>query len=264
MDGGEIFTQKHSLNIDTLIRIQKKISEKALSSIKARLLGTPRTALGLDAAYSKRYGGVAIAALVDISNCSLIEYSVSIGEPKLEYIPGLLAFREAALFYAAIQRLKHRSYDIIVVDGHGVSHPRYAGIATHIGLALAKPSIGVAKKKLYGVLKIIKSRESCHDFPCVIGELIDKKRNNLVLAYVVIPKSRDKSPIYISPGAHISLDDAYRVISLMLEKSPSKLPCPTYYADKLSKKIARGLDAGTLSPRSLKLGSWGTLDRYLG
>ncbi len=174
-----------------------------------------------------------------------------------------MAFREAALFYTAIQRLKHQSYDVIVVDGHGVSHPRYAGIATHIGLALAKPSIGVAKKKLYGVLKMIRDRESCRDFPCVIGELIDKKRSDLVLAYAVIPKSRDKSPIYVSPGAHISLDDAYRVISSMLEKSPSKLPCPTYYADKLSKKIARGLDAGTLSPRSFKLRALSTLDKYL-
>lgn len=175
-----------------------------------------------------------------------------------------MAFREAALFYAAMQGLKHRSYDVIVVDGHGVSHPRHAGIATHIGLALSKPSIGVAKKKLYGILKMVRSRESCRDFPCIIGELIDKKRSDLVLAYAVIPKSRDKNPIYVSPGAYISLDDAYRVISLMLEKSPSKLPCPTYYADKLSKKIARSLDAGILSPRSLKLRPGSTLDRYLG
>lgn len=175
-----------------------------------------------------------------------------------------MAFREAALFYAAIQSLRHKSYDVIVVDGHGISHPRYAGIATHIGLALAKPSIGVAKKRLYGILRMIKDKESCHNFPCIIGELIDKKRSDLILAYVIIPKSRDKSPIYVSPGAYISLNDAYRTISLMLGRSPSKLPCPTYYADKLSKKIARGLDTGTLSPSSLKSRLLNTLDRYLG
>ncbi len=245
-----------------LIRIQKRISEKALASTKTSLSVRPKIALGLDAAYSKKYGGVAVAALVNLNNCSLIRYSISIGEPKLEYIPGLLAFREAALFYTAIQMLNYKAYDIVIVDGHGISHPRYAGIATHMGLALAKPSIGVAKKRLYGVLKIIRDKESCHEFPCVIGELIDKRKDNLVLAYVVISRSKDKSPIYVSPGAYISLDNAYRVISLILKKSSSKLPCPTYYADKISRKIARSLDTGALNPRSLRSQTLSTLDKY--
>ncbi len=264
--GNEVIrgTDPHNSSIRDLINIQLRISEKALKSIeqsKAHRL-KPTIVLGLDAAYSRKYGGVAVASLVQAESCNLIEYGVAVGEPRLEYIPGLLAFREAALFYAATEGLSYKNYDVIVVDGHGISHPRYAGIATHMGLALAKPSIGVAKKKLYGEFNMINERSSCIEYPCVIGELRDPKRD-IVLAYVVIPKSRDKNPIYISPGAFISIENALNIILSMLRASSSKLPCPTHYSDKLSKRIARELDKGIIRPESLKHLGLGTLDKYI-
>lgn len=253
-----------NFSVKDLIMIQEKISEKALRSIEKGKVTSlkPTLVLGLDAAYSRKYGGVAVASLVQAESCNLIEYGVVVGEPRLEYIPGLLAFREAALFYAAIESLKHKNYDLIVIDGHGISHPRYAGIATHMGLALAKPSIGVAKKKLYGEFKVFSKKPLCRDYPCVIGELKDPKKN-IILAYAVLPRRRDKNPIYISPGAFISIEEALKIIMSMLKITLTRLPCPTYYSDKLSKRIARGLDKGSIRLESLKRSEATSLDKYI-
>lgn len=244
-------------NIRKLIEIQKNISYKALGSLRPPGYA-PRLVVGLDAAYSRIYGGVAVAVIIDYASGSLLDYSVAIGEPRLEYIPGLLAFREAPLFYTALQGLG-REYDLLVIDGHGISHPRKAGIATHIGLALGKPSIGVAKKKLYGNKAFIKKPDECNTHPCTIGYVTDPETGEK-LAYMVLPNKRSRAPIYISPGANIDLETALKIVTSMLKST--RLPLPTYHADKISKHIARLLDRGVLKPNQLK-GGLGRLDHFM-
>lgn len=235
-------------SVEKLIDVQKRIAERALDTIKP-LRVTPKYVVGLDVAYSRIYGGVAVAALVDFESKQLVDYSVAVGEPRLEYIPGLLAFREAPLLYTALQSLGH-DFDLVVVDGHGISHPRRAGIATHIGLALGKPSIGVAKKKLYGHEIRVREASQCIEYPCTVGCLVDE--SGYKLAYLVVPNKRSRTPIYVSPGASIDLDSALRVATEMM--LGTKLPLPTHYADRISKHIARQLDRGVLKPSQLKKG----------
>jgi deoxyribonuclease V len=57
--------------------------------------------------------------------------------------------REAPLMTAAIEALPEKP-DLILVDGHGVAHPRRAGLAVFVGLVLDTPSVGVTKSLLVG------------------------------------------------------------------------------------------------------------------
>jgi len=63
------------------------------------------------------------------------------------YVPTFLFLREAPHMIKLIER---NSADLYVIDGHGLAHPRKAGIATVIGVLLDISTIGIAKKYLYG------------------------------------------------------------------------------------------------------------------
>ncbi len=64
---------------------------------------------------------------------------------SMPYIPGFLSFRETPALLAAWEQLSQKP-DLLFVDGHGISHPRRLGVASHFGLMIDVPTIGVAKK----------------------------------------------------------------------------------------------------------------------
>ena len=61
----------------------------------------------------------------------------------------LLSFRELPAVLQALAQLPEVP-ELILVDGHGVAHPRGLGIAAHLGVVTDLPTIGVAKKILVG------------------------------------------------------------------------------------------------------------------
>jgi deoxyribonuclease V len=68
------------------------------------------------------------------------------------YVPGLLMLREAGPIFHALAMLKS-GYDLLLVDGHGLLHPRRCGLACYVGVTLDKPTIGVAKSRLCGTVR---------------------------------------------------------------------------------------------------------------
>jgi deoxyribonuclease V len=185
-----------------------------------------RRIVALDVAYRRSPSGeyaFGVAVLYDGPARRILDCMVATRLVCVPYIPGLLAFREmTVLGPLALKASKQWNPDVLFVDGHGVSHPRRLGIASHIGLAVGKPSIGIAKKKLVGDVR---------------GEYV--MINGEPLARLV--KTPSGSVIYVSPGYGVDLDTAYRIVSKYLT-TKSKLPEPLWAADvitKASKKLIK-------------------------
>lgn len=71
----------------------------------------------------------------------------------IPYIPGFLAYREASHLIDLYNKLKAKKPeflpDVILVDGNGVLHVNGCGLASHLGVLLDVPTIGVGKTMFY-------------------------------------------------------------------------------------------------------------------
>ncbi len=140
------------------------------------------------------------------------------GPVDLPYVPGFLSFREAPNLLKAYEKLQQKP-DLIMVDGHGISHPRRLGIATHLGIHLNKPTMGVAKKVLVGKYTEPAATKGA------VSPLVYK---NEIIANVL--RTRDNvHPVFVSPGHLIDLETATKVAMACAIKY--KLPEPTRLAD---------------------------------
>ncbi|MCE4601429.1 MAG: endonuclease V [Desulfurococcales archaeon] len=206
-------------------RAQEVLSRKVVVRDDYRQI---RRIAGLDVAYAGRgeyTTGIGVAVVLSYPSLSLIDCVVYVSRVCIPYIPGLLAFREMAVLAPAVIRLESLyNIDLYVVDGHGIAHPRKLGIASHIGVVLDKPSIGVAKKRLYG-------RESI-----AAGKRVLLDENGDIIAVIV--ESGRGSRIYVSPGNKITPLSAAKLVASML-RGGRRLPEPTRIADKISKTVKR-------------------------
>ncbi|MEM4528863.1 MAG: endonuclease V [Desulfurococcaceae archaeon] len=210
-------------NVDRAIKLQLRLSQIAFEETeKAPSLGLDniRYIAGFDSSYSGNTQ-YAVAVVYDIENNVVCERAYAIAEVKVPYIPGLLAFREIPGYMRAFNKLR-TPIDLVMVDGHGLSHPRAFGIASHLGLVLNKPSIGVAKKYLYGEIVKIGDRRFIKTRGKIVGEIINHENTEL----------------YLSIGFGIKLEDAVEIARKLL-KPGIKLPVPIHEADKYSKQIKR-------------------------
>lgn len=118
--------------------------------------------------------------------------------PPFPYVPGYLGFREAPALIAAWGMLPEKP-DILFVDGHGRAHPRRCGIATHLGVLLDVPTIGVAKSILCGKVEGELGAE-----PGATAPLVDRGE---VVALAVRMRAR-ALPVYVGIGHRVSLETA--------------------------------------------------------
>ena len=140
---------------------------------------------------------------------------------RFPYIPGLLSFREIPALIAAFARLRHAP-DLIFYDGHGYAHPRRMGIASHLGLVLDRPAIGVAKSVLIGEYREPGARAGSS------SSLIDQKSGEVIGA--ALRTRQGSQPVFVSLGHRISLNTALKLT--LAVSDGHRLPRPTRDADR--------------------------------
>ena len=187
------------------------------------------TVAGCDVS-AEKYGRRVFAAVVVLSRPGLeiVEATTYVAEVAFPYVPGLLAFREIPPLlqcFTALQRVP----SAVLVDGHGLAHPRGLGIASHLGLFLDVPTVGCAKTLLTGTYEEPGQRRGS------VSALVDKE--GLEIGRAVRTKDGVK-PVFVSVGHLIDLDSA---VDLTLACATGcRLPEPIRQAHRMANEVRTG------------------------
>lgn len=177
-------------------RTQLRLAKQVIR--EDRLPNTLHSVAGVDVAYVGDFSIGAVAVL-DYSTLSLLEARKARVKTRFPYIPTLLSWREITPAKAAIKKLKAQP-DVFLVDAQGIAHPYRIGFASHLGLVLDKPSIGVAKSLLCGQLE---GQNSEGWMPITDkGEVIG----------AAVKKDEQAEPLYVSVGHKVSLERAIEIV----------------------------------------------------
>jgi len=189
-------------------RIQELLSKKIVVSDdwldRAQRIG------GADASYNRELATVGFSVF-DLSKNNITLVSVAKTRVKIPYIPTFLSFREGPVLLKTLIKLIEE-YDVLIVNGHGLAHPRKCGLATYLGIILNKPTIGVAKKP--------------------IGRLDEKYNVNNLRMF--------ENKFYYSVGNMITLEGAYDILKKVTPEG-FKMPVPLKVAHRFSVKMLEAM-----------------------
>lgn len=170
------------------ITLQKNIAKKVVAAKDD--FGEISSICGVDVAYRGSSNAAYCSAVIMDKNMQQLVESVDVQTiVKYPYVPGLLMLREAEPIFYTLKLLKN-SYDLLLIDGHGLLHPRRCGLACYIGVSIDKPTIGVAKSRLCGTVR-----------PDGFVEL-----DGEILGYAISKK------LYISVGHRVTLKTAITLV----------------------------------------------------
>lgn len=202
--------------------LQRELAGRVLREDR---FGEISTVAGIDLAFPRTPSGDVLgrAALVvlRLPDLKVIEEQVVERPVSFPYVPGLLSFRESPVALAAFEALAYRP-DLLVVDGHGLAHPRRFGIACHLGLLLDLPTIGCGKSILVG-RATDPGPEAGSWTPLIYG--------GETIGAALRTKTRTK-PVYVSIGHRVSLESAVDLVQRF--NRGYRLPEPTRLADRLA------------------------------
>ena len=171
---------------------------------------------GVDVSYKKQIAHCS-AVIVKKNTLEVVEIAKSKSNIEHPYVPGLFILRESNPIRHTLKRLEN-PFQLLLIDGHGILHPRRCGLASHIGIITDNPTIGVAKSLLCGSVQ--------QD-----GFV---KHNEDILGYAIKREGIPNKMIYVSIGHKISLLTSVRLVK-SLTKIGELIPEPLRIADIASK-----------------------------
>jgi deoxyribonuclease V len=200
--------------------IQRRLAKKVIQRDSFRK--PPILVAGLDVAYHKDEAFSA-AAVLNYRSLELVEGEIDRSLVRIPYVSSYLAFREVPPLTRVIFKLR-RKVDAFLVNAHGVAHPARCGCASHLGVMLDIPTIGVARRTLCGTIPESEK-----------GQTIYLKDGNDVIG-AALTTSDGCRPIYVSVGHRVSLSSAIEIVQRTLRDG---MPEPIRIAHKLSNETKR-------------------------
>lgn len=206
-------------SIEEAIAIQEQLRTKVITTDQ---LGPVRYVAGADVGFEAD-GTITRAAIAVLRfpELDMVEHAIARQPTEFPYVPGLLSFREIPTLLQALQQLTITP-DLILVDGQGIAHPRRLGIASHLGILIDVPTIGVGKSLLVGKYE---------EPPAERGKWSPLTHRNEVIGAVLRTRTGFK-PLFISPGHKVSLQTS---IDFVMKCAPKyRLPETTRRAHNLA------------------------------
>ena len=208
-------------DLEELARIQESVAEEVDRSDRIQKL---ETIAGCDVSFARGNRAYAACAVLDYRSLRVLKYRVEKVKVNFPYIPTFLAFRELPPMLSVV---KGMDADVYMVGAQGVAHPRRAGLASHLGVVIDRPTVGVAKSRLCGRAVPPPDERGAYSLLVDDGETIGA---------VVVTKAGAR-PVYVSIGHKVSLERAIR-ITLQTSKE-HRLPEPIMVAHRLATDAMR-------------------------
>jgi len=174
--------------------------------------------VGFEAAGTVTRAAVAVLRYPELD---VLETAIARRPTTFPYIPGLLSFRELPAVLAALEQLREPP-DLLLCDGQGIAHPRRFGIASHLGLLVDIPAIGVAKTRLCGTHEEPPNQRGAWTPLWGQGEIIG----------AVLRSRIGVRPLYVSPGHRVGLETAIAYVMGCCTRY--RLPETTRHAHRLA------------------------------
>lgn len=175
------------------------------------------------------YSSTIYAGIIVLSFPQLIPVACSLvkAETRFPYVPGYLAFREVPALVKVWEQMAIKP-DVLVVDGHGIAHPRRMGIASHFGVVTGQASMGCAKNILCGQYQEPFIEQHAYS-------PIFHKEDHIGYAY----RSKAKTaPVFVSPGHLMGMTNCLQIIRQCTGKY--RIPEPTRLAHELVNRFRKG------------------------
>jgi len=211
------------IHFSKLNRIQENIARQVtISPVKEIKL-----IAGGDVAYARKSPmAVGAAFVLTFPEMEVVDKKTVIRKIVFPYITNYFAFRELPVVKDVLNELE-QDFDLLFCEGHGLAHPRHCGLATHLGVLLQKPTIGVAKNRLLGKGPLPSLHRGNYTF------LKDEKG----IVGASLCTQNNIKPVFVSVGNLITLQQA---IQFTLNTAIRyRLPEPIRQAHLLSRRILK-------------------------
>lgn len=219
-------TVSHSwrVPVDQAKQIQQRLSEQVIVQDDFNRI---EKIAGVGVVFSRKQDEVLVGCVsfsfpqLEIEETALHKQKVS-----FPYIPGLFAFSAGPAILSALKKIEKP--DVILFPGRGLAHPRGLGLASHLGVLLALPTIACSKTPLWREYPEPSPEKGSHVF-------VKGKGKKLIGA--VVRTREGKQPLFVTPGHRISVQTAVKIV---LQCSPEyRVPEPLRKAHMLARKMAQ-------------------------